>query len=191
MKKHDLHRRRGQYARRKGSGSFSQDLFRGPKRIASDDLQLAILWFLNEADAHGYELISRFEDLTNGYYSPSPGAIYPALTLLAELGHASFEKEGKRKCYCITAQGKKHLGECAEQAERTISSLGDYGRRVHHADSTLNSLADDDAELKPFLALRKLKRLLKTKQHCDQDELDRIVQVLESAYDKISEGHGL
>jgi hypothetical protein len=91
---------------RGGGGDFP-----GSRRLGSQDLQLVILALLAERPAHGYELIKSIEERSNGFYSPSPGVIYPALTFLEEIGHARVEQEGTRKLYSITAEGTAHLAE--------------------------------------------------------------------------------
>lgn len=48
--------------------------------------------------------------MAGGSYSPSPGTIYPALTLLEEQGYAKAEaSEGSKKRYTITEDGKGYL----------------------------------------------------------------------------------
>src|SRR5688572_29640957 len=78
-----------------GSGRFSAGFmgppgsrggdFRTGRKLASADLQLLILALLAEKPRHGYELIKAFEERSSGFYTPSPGMIYPALTYLEEL----------------------------------------------------------------------------------------------------------
>src|SRR5579871_6322474 len=61
------------------------------RKLASTDLQLLILRLLAEKPRHGYELIKELDERTHGFYVPSPGMIYPALTYLDEIGHATVE----------------------------------------------------------------------------------------------------
>src|SRR5215472_9268399 len=76
--------------------------FPGARRLSSQDLQLVILALLADQPAHGYELIKTIEERSDGFYSPSPGVIYPALTYLEEIGHARVEQDATRKLYSIT-----------------------------------------------------------------------------------------
>jgi DNA-binding PadR family transcriptional regulator len=76
------------------------------RKLSSADLQLVILALLAERPAHGYELIKTVEERSGGFYSPSPGVIYPALTYLDEIGQASVQQEGSRKLYSITDAGQ-------------------------------------------------------------------------------------
>src|ERR1700742_488389 len=89
-----------------GRGGF------GPgRKLGSGDLQLLLLALRAEKPSHGYELIKALEERSSGYYSPSPGMVYPALTYLEELGHASVTAEGTRKLYSATEAGRKHLAD--------------------------------------------------------------------------------
>src|SRR5580704_12004833 len=85
--------------------------FTSGRKFEAVDLQLVILAFLAERPAHGYELIKAIEERSGGFYTPSPGVIYPALTYLHEIGHTSVEQQGTRKLYSITPEGKTHLDE--------------------------------------------------------------------------------
>jgi DNA-binding PadR family transcriptional regulator len=70
------------------------------------DLRFVLLQLIADKPSHGYELIKAIEEKFGGTYSPSPGIIYPTLTLLEELGYARIEAEtGGRKLYSITDEG--------------------------------------------------------------------------------------
>ncbi len=74
------------------------------------DLRYVILALIAEKPRHGYELIKAIEDKLGGAYSPSPGVVYPTLTLLEELGHARVSAEaGGKKLYEITPEGTAFL----------------------------------------------------------------------------------
>src|SRR5271170_7034993 len=110
---HLFGRHRGRHGFRHGGYGFLGGRgggdFPGGRKLGSTDLQIVILALLAERSAHGYELIKTIEERSGGFYSPSPGVIYPALTFLDEIGHASVEQAGTRKLYSITALGKAHL----------------------------------------------------------------------------------
>ena len=90
-----------------GSMGMGGRAFRAGRRLASGDLQLVLLALLAERPSHGYELIKALEERSGGFYSPSPGMIYPALTWLEEVGYASVAAEGAKKLYSITATGQR------------------------------------------------------------------------------------
>jgi DNA-binding PadR family transcriptional regulator len=74
------------------------------------DLRFLILQLIGEGPKHGYELIKAIEEKLGGSYSPSPGVIYPTLTLLEDLRYATVSaRDGSRKCYAITHNGVAHL----------------------------------------------------------------------------------
>ncbi len=74
------------------------------------DLRFVVLQLIAEKSSHGYEIIKAIEEKLHGAYSPSPGAIYPTLTLLEELGHVTVSNsEGSRKLYTITPEGQAFL----------------------------------------------------------------------------------
>src|ERR1700716_4263306 len=80
------------------------------RRLGHGDLRLLVLHLINEKPRHGYERIKAIEDAFDGAYSPSPGAIYPTLTLLEELGHVTIRPgDGAKKLHDITPEGRAHL----------------------------------------------------------------------------------
>lgn len=93
----------------------------GPGRIFDHgDLRFVVLQLIADKPSHGYEIIKAIEDRLHGAYSPSPGAIYPTLTLLEELGHVTVAaSEGNRKLYTITAEGEAFL-EANRQTVRGV-----------------------------------------------------------------------
>jgi DNA-binding PadR family transcriptional regulator len=73
------------------------------------ELRLVVLGLISERPRHGYEIIKEIEDRVSGTYSPSPGVIYPTLTMLEELGHATVAESNGKKLYAITAEGTATL----------------------------------------------------------------------------------
>ncbi len=83
---------------------------RGERLFDSGELRLVILQLLAEKPSYGYELIKAIEERLSGGYAPSPGVVYPTLTLLEEEGHATVTSaEGGKKLYTVTEQGAAHL----------------------------------------------------------------------------------
>ena len=83
---------------------------RRPGRIFDHgELRLVVLALISERPRHGYEIIKEIEDRVAGTYSPSPGVIYPTLTMLEELGHATVAESGGKKLYAVTADGSEYL----------------------------------------------------------------------------------
>ena len=106
--------------------------FRGPRRGASfhkGDLKYVILDLLKDKPRHGYDIIRELEELSFGFYKPSPGVIYPTLQMLQEMGYvSSIEQEGKR-VYSITEEGLKFLenqSNIADDVRRQMKHRWDF-----------------------------------------------------------------
>jgi DNA-binding PadR family transcriptional regulator len=87
------------------------------------ELRLVILMLVAEKPRHGYEIIKAIEDRFGGSYSPSPGVVYPTLTMLEELGHATVEESGGKKLYTVTEQGRAYLGANRQAAEAAMGRM--------------------------------------------------------------------
>ena len=100
------------------------------RKLASSDLQLLILGLLADKPHHGYEIIKALEERSKGFYAPSPGMVYPALTYLEEIEHATVETEGTRKRYHITELGRRYLEEHRSAADSLFAQFGRVGERM-------------------------------------------------------------
>ena len=171
-----------------GPGGF------GPgRKLGSADLQLLLLALLAEKPSHGYELIKALEERSSGYYSPSPGMVYPALTYLEELGHASVEPEGTRKLYRATEAGLKHLADNRAAIDTLLAQLQQIGRRMQKfrrrmrpdADTTeaagAGEPAADDAAPELQVARYDLKLALAAQADAPRDEQLRVAEILRKA----------
>jgi DNA-binding PadR family transcriptional regulator len=88
------------------------------------ELRLVILALIAEQPRHGYEIIKAIEERLGGGYSPSPGVIYPTLTLLHEMGFATVsETGGGRKLYAITEEGQADLATHKATAEAIFTRM--------------------------------------------------------------------
>ena len=81
------------------------------RMFGAGDLRYVILQQIAEKPSHGYEIIKSIQERLGGAYAPSPGVVYPMLTMLEEMGHATVVSEGSRKLYTITEEGSKSLAE--------------------------------------------------------------------------------
>ena len=85
---------------------------RAGRLFEQGDLKYVILRLLEEKPRHGYEIIKELEGRFGGSYVPSPGTVYPTLTMLEDLGYArAVPEEGGKKVYEITDEGRKYLAE--------------------------------------------------------------------------------
>jgi DNA-binding PadR family transcriptional regulator len=132
----------GRHARRHGFGGlfggvvggrgFGWHGFRSGRKLGGDDLQLVVLALLADKPCHGYEIMKALEERSGGFYSPSPGMVYPALTYLEEIGYASVEAEGAKKLYRITAEGRAHLEQNRRVVDAILAQLAWVGDKMEH-----------------------------------------------------------
>ncbi len=87
------------------------------------DLRLLVLHLIAEKPRHGYEIIKAIEDLAGGAYAPSPGVIYPTLTLLEELGQVESATEGTRKQFTIAPAGGATLAEGQDAVQALLARI--------------------------------------------------------------------
>jgi DNA-binding PadR family transcriptional regulator len=103
---------------RAGRGGGRRRMFEG------GELRLVILLLIESEPRHGYDIIREIETRTGGAYAPSPGIVYPTLTLLEELGYIEARAtEGAKKLYAITQTGAAHLTENRKDAETALARL--------------------------------------------------------------------
>src|SRR6202051_1581289 len=135
-----LHHFFGRHQGGRGFGHFGRGFMEGGgmggrgfgmgRKLASVDLQLLILGLLAEKPRHGYEIIKALDERSKGFYIPSPGMVYPALTYLEEIGHATVEADGARKLYHITETGKEQLQSNRGAADALFAQFGRVGERM-------------------------------------------------------------
>jgi DNA-binding PadR family transcriptional regulator len=110
-------------------GMGDGDMMRAGRMLAQGDLRLIALALIAEQPRHGYEIIKLLEDKTEGWYSPSPGIVYPTLTYLEEAGYVTAQSEGAKKLYSITEEGRAHLAENRDVVDAVLDRLAAVGRR--------------------------------------------------------------
>lgn len=117
-------------------GRDGEDGRRSRRRMFdSGELRLVLLRLIADEPRHGYDLIRRIEELTGGAYAPSPGVIYPTLTLLDDMGQiAEQESEGAKKLFAITAEGQAELDANADLVAALIARLAAVGEERQRTD---------------------------------------------------------
>jgi DNA-binding PadR family transcriptional regulator len=175
-----------------GPGGFG---FRSGRKLSAADLQLLILTLLGEKPSHGYELIKAIEERSSGFYGPSPGVIYPALTYLEEVALAASTAEGNRKLYDLTDAGRAHLAERRAEAEAILGQLKELGRGMDRVREAFTEEGEDGFD--PFRrgawagvpelrsARRMLRAALATRRGAPHEELMRIAEILRRAAEEI------
>src|SRR5438445_4944685 len=101
----------------------------------SGGLQLVLLKLIADQSRHGYELIRAIEDLTGGSYVPSPGVVYPTLTLLQDMGRIDeTTSAGPRKAFAITADGTAELEAKKPEVEALFARLAQLASAQQRTD---------------------------------------------------------
>ncbi|MBS0578357.1 MAG: PadR family transcriptional regulator [Proteobacteria bacterium] len=179
---------RGGFGRFGFGGGFGMgpESFRG-RKMGSVDLRLVLLMLLADRPSHGYELIRALEERSGGFYSPSPGMVYPALTWLEEVGYASVAAEGAKKLYRITPQGAEYLAQHKAAAEAILSQLEQIAQRLGRVREAVAGFEEeaDGGPQEVWLARRELKEALRAARGSSAEEARRIAQILKDAAAKI------
>ena len=103
---------------------------RNRRMFESGELRLVLLKLIADEPRHGYDLIRAIEDMTGGEYAPSPGVVYPTLTLLQDMNLIEeAEGAGSRKPFQVTDEGRQHLEEHEAEVEELLERLGDLKPR--------------------------------------------------------------
>ncbi len=152
--------------------------FKGPWRESSfqkGDLKYVILDLLKDKPRHGYEIIRELEEMSHGLYTPSPGAVYPTLQMLEEMGYANAAERDGKKIYTITEEGLKFLDERKDSADEVRS-------HIKHKWSFKN-IGKMAMMMKEYHALEHL--LTQVLRRQDAEKMQRIRQILSDAYKEI------
>jgi len=144
----------------------------------SGELRLVLLKLISDQPRHGYDLIRAIEELTHGTYAPSPGVIYPTLTMLQDMGLIrEQEAEGARKAFAVTPEGEAELAEKADEVEALLARL--------------SGLGDDQRKAGGAPIKRAVRNLLSalwhrvTREDANEDDLHRIAAILDDAAQQI------
>jgi DNA-binding PadR family transcriptional regulator len=166
------------------------DGFTRGRKFRAAELHLMVLALLEQAPRHGYELIRAFDSLSQGFYSPSPGVLYPALGHLVQQGHARLQSEGKRKCYSIADPGRAYLAEHRQHAEQLFARLRHAAKKMAWMQSQgLESATQATGWLPEFVEAREsLKAALFARNDVDFAEQRRLAAILHAALAQIEQG---
>jgi DNA-binding PadR family transcriptional regulator len=174
----------GGFGGRHGMGGG--DMIRAGRMLAQGDLRLIALALIAEQPRHGYEIIKVLEDKTAGWYSPSPGIVYPTLTYLEEAGYVTAQAEGAKKLYTITDAGRAHLDENRDFVDAVLDRFASIGEKVTRMRRRFGfgEGEDDRGPSMPSLvraALQNLHEVASKRLEHDADAEAKIVEVLARA----------
>lgn len=145
---------------------------RSGRMFRQGDLRLLLLALIAENPRHGYELIREIEARLAGAYAPSPGVVYPTLTLLEEMGFVtSTVTEGTKRQYTITPEGEAHLAENQADVDAIFDRMADAG-------------GEGDVTLRIVRAMANLRTALKlrlSRGNIDDTRAGRIAAALDAA----------
>ncbi|ACI50910.1 transcriptional regulator, PadR-like family [Gluconacetobacter diazotrophicus PA1 5] len=185
---HAIGRRHGRHGFGRGFGGgfgrgFGGGDFPAGRKFSSEELQLVLLSLLADRPAHGYELIRLLEEKSGGFYAPSPGMVYPALTYLEEIGHATVTPEGNRKLYTLTDEGRAYLEANRGHADAILDMLARIGGRMAEVRDAFAGVDAPDPQAADDLhrARHAIKQALMRKRGCAPDEARRIARILDRA----------
>ncbi|WP_176591745.1 PadR family transcriptional regulator [Sphingobium sp. EM0848] len=119
-----------------GGGRFGGGRGGGRRRLFGNDaLKLILLKLIADSPRHGYDLIREIQSLSGEVYAPSPGVVYPTLTLLADMDLIAEQPgESSRKLFAITPAGSAHLAEQAEGVKEVMDRLGSLAKKAERVD---------------------------------------------------------
>lgn len=164
----------------RGFGPFSRGFGppHGGRRFGRGDLKYVILDLLKDQPRHGYDVIRALEERFHGFYSPSPGSVYPTLQLLEDQGYVtSSEQEGKR-VYAITEEGRRFLAEQASTVDDVRARMAaGWGTKVS---PEMRELAQEVRQLGQFVFRQGARGALG-----DADKLRRLRDVVARARSEI------
>ncbi len=137
------------------------------------ELRLVMLVLIAERPRHGYEIIKDIEDRFGGSYSPSPGVVYPTLTMLEELGYTTVAEMGGKKLYTLTEQGKAYLEENRAAAEGAMGRMGQAAAAGERGPAP--------QLMRAFQNLKLALRLRQRSGPLSEEQLHRIVAAIDAA----------
>ncbi len=98
-----------------GMNGFGRRFGMAPERIfGRGDMKYILLELLQERPKHGYEMIKELESRYSGFYSPSPGSVYPTLQMLEDRGYVRSTTEDGKRVYALTEEGRAYLAARGE-----------------------------------------------------------------------------
>ncbi len=136
----------------RGGGRDGSGGGRRGRMFDGGELKLVLLGLIGEAPRHGYDLIREIEERTGGAYAPSPGVIYPTLTLLDDMGLIEGVADGTKKQFAITDAGRAELYAKAAELKTLMDRLAELG--VQRAKTDTGPVSRAMGNLRAVLANR-------------------------------------
>jgi DNA-binding PadR family transcriptional regulator len=144
----------------------------GGRALGNGDLRILVLALIGEKPRHGYDLIRAISDRFAGAYTPSPGAVYPLLTMLEEEELISASAEGAKKLYTLTSDGEAWLKENDAAVQGILT-------RIDMAASAYSSQTAPESVWEAWKTLKQAMNM--PRAPWTEAEADRIRAILEKA----------
>jgi DNA-binding PadR family transcriptional regulator len=139
------------------------------------ELKYVILDLIKDKPSHGYEIIRRLEERSHGCYIPSPGAVYPTLQLLEEMGYIEVTHQNGKKVYTITDEGMKFLSKQEQFAEGIKQQMREHWSKKNTTDMR-----------ETMVEIGRMGRLIgRHFRSTDAEKMSRIREVISRAYSDI------
>ena len=164
----------------RGPGGFGRGFGEGRGRLFdAGDVKLVILRLLAEQPSYGYQLIKTMEQRLAGGYTPSPGVIYPTLTMLEEEGLASSLTENNKKIYSLTQEGTEFLESNKERIGELFERMEETGRGFERGRSP--------EIMKAFMNLRSAVMARVSRESTKPEQISKITEAINAAAKAIDE----
>ena len=170
---------------RHGMGDGDGVMMRAGRMLAQGDLRLIALALIAEQPRHGYEIIKVLEDKTEGWYTPSPGMVYPTLTYLEEAGYVTAQAEGSKRLFTITDEGRSYLAENKAFVDAVLERLDAVGAKIARVRQRQEEREDERyaPAVSPLVraALVNLREVAAKQLDADPDAEPKVVDILARA----------
>jgi DNA-binding PadR family transcriptional regulator len=155
---------------------------RGRERVFDNgDLRFVILRLIAEKPRYGYDIIKAIEERAGGSYAPSPGVVYPTLTLLDELGYVTVTTgEGTKKLHTITPEGTAAL----EANKAAVEALFD---RMDQASAAFGRERSPQI-MRAIENFRATLRMKTSQGALSEEQIRKIVDAIDAAAKQIEQG---
>ena len=166
-----------------GRHGMGDNMMRAGRMLAQGDLRLIALALIAEQPRHGYEIIKVLEDKTAGWYSPSPGIVYPTLTYLEKAGYVTAQAEGAKKLYTITDEGRAYLDANRDFVDAVLERLAAIGEKVARMRRRFGGEDEERHSMPPLVraALENLREVAAKRLDDDAEAETKVVEVLARA----------
>lgn len=137
-------------------------------RAGRGDLRNVILLLLADQPMHGYQIITTISEATGENWAPSPGAIYPRLSMLEDEGLITIAVSDGRKLASLTDVGRELVTEHRADWSGILDTYRDEAAGPHHERRAA------------------MRRLRETVKRSDDAHTDRVVAILRRAEEEIA-----